>query len=67
MKKTNKYIVVHSGARDYYSLAKALYDKNKLQTLITDFALSIAGSNIARFRIPLVKKYFIHFLFIFFN
>lgn len=66
MKKTNKYIVVHSGARDYYSLAKALYDKNKLQTLITDFALSIAGSNIARFRIPLVKKYFIHFPFYFF-
>ncbi|WP_294240628.1 glycosyltransferase [uncultured Chryseobacterium sp.] len=66
MKKASKYIVVHSGARDYYFLAKALYDKNKLQTLITDFALSIAGSNIARFRIPLPKKYFVHFPFYFF-
>lgn len=31
-----KYIVVHSGARDLYKVAEALYKKGKLQYLVTD-------------------------------
>jgi len=36
--KTNmsKYILVHSGKRDGYQIAKALYDADILQVFVTD-------------------------------
>jgi glycosyltransferase involved in cell wall biosynthesis len=66
MKDRIKYIVVHSGARDYYILAKALLVKNRLKLLITDFALSLKNTNVKRFRIPIPRKLYIHFPFRFF-
>ncbi len=58
-----KYIVVHAGARDYYMLSKALYDRNRLRLLITDFAVRLGLKNVYRLNIPLPRRNYVHFPF----
>lgn len=63
MKKKYKYFVVHSGARDYYALAKSLFDRGLLVSLITDFTLrlNLMKLKYARFNLPLPMRLVKHF------
>ncbi len=60
-----KYVVVHSGARDYYSLSKSIWKLGALKKLITDLTLSIdLGYN--RTKQPLPRKFYKDFPFHYF-